>query len=83
MQNILSLGIQEHTEIQLQRIPVALIITTISDPAYNKTVGQTTANRVIQVFFVSDKGDSVQHVPVDYGETLQTQIEEKHTIHAL
>ena len=51
--------------------------------AYNKTVDQTTANRVIQVFFVSDKGDSIQHVPVDYGETLQTQIEEKHTIYVL
>ena len=47
-------------------------MNAISDPAYNKTVGQTTANSVIQVFFVSDKGDSIQHVLVDYGETLQT-----------
>ena len=65
MKNVVRFRVQKHTEIQLHGVTVTLKRETHGKSSYDKVVRQVTANRMVQVIFVSDKGNGFQDVLLD------------------
>ena len=65
VKNVVWFRVQKHTEIQLHGVTVTLKRETHGKSSYDKVVRQVTANRMVQVIFVSDKGNGFQDILLD------------------